>query len=108
MRAKGMSYHETAQEFEMKDKGMSRKGNCLDNAVMENFFGILKTELFYLQTFDSMEHFIFELKIYLHYDNHRRIKLKLKGMSPVTSEFIPFNPLDSFLSNFIYFYSNIT
>ena len=36
---------------------MSRKGNCLDNAVMENFFGLLKTELLYLQDFDSLEHF---------------------------------------------------
>jgi len=34
---------------------MSRKGNCLDNAVMENFFGLLKSELLYLQTFDSFE-----------------------------------------------------
>ena len=71
----------------LKAKGiqqsMSRKGNCLDNAVMENFFGILKTELLYLGNFDSMEHFIAELTEYLEYYNHRRIKLKLKGMSPV-------------------------
>jgi transposase InsO family protein len=36
---------------------MSRKGNCLDNAVMESFFGLLKTELLYLQDFDSLDHF---------------------------------------------------
>ena len=36
---------------------MSRKGNCLDNAVIENFFGLLKSELLYLQEFESMEHF---------------------------------------------------
>ena len=42
-------------------QSMSRKGNCLDNAVMENFFGLLKTELLYLQDFDSMEHFKAEL-----------------------------------------------
>ena len=62
---------------------MSRKGNCLDNAVMENFFGILKSELLYLQTFSSMEHFIQVLVDYLDYYNNRRIKQKLKGMCPV-------------------------
>lgn len=36
---------------------MSRKGNCLDNAVMENFFGLLKSELLYLQKFSSIENF---------------------------------------------------
>ncbi len=65
------------------NQSMSRKGNCLDNAVMENFFGILKTELLYLQQFDSMEHFIEELHEYIHYYNFHRTKRKLKGMSPV-------------------------
>lgn len=64
-------------------QSMSRKGNCLDNAVMENFFGILKTELLYIQEFDSVEHFIQELHDYIYYYNNRRIKSKLKGMSPV-------------------------
>lgn len=64
-------------------QSMSRKGNCLDNAVMENFFGILKTELLYIQEFNSMEHFIEELHEYIYYYNHRRTKRKLKGMSPV-------------------------
>jgi putative transposase len=64
-------------------QSMSRKGNCLDNAVMENFFGILKTELLYIQQFDSIEHFIRDLHEYITYYNHRRIKAKLKGMSPV-------------------------
>ena len=62
---------------------MSRKGNCLDNAVIENFFGLLKSELLYLQEFESMEHFKQELEEYIHYYNHQRIKVKLKGMSPV-------------------------
>jgi len=61
---------------------MSRKGNCLDNAVVENFFGILKSELYYLQTFDSMEHFKKELVEYLDYYNNRRRKTKLKGLPP--------------------------
>ncbi|HWR07719.1 IS3 family transposase [Sporomusa sp.] len=63
-------------------QSMSRKGNCLDNAVMENFFGLLKTELLYLQDFESMEHFEQELINYLHYYNNRRIKIKLKGLPP--------------------------
>lgn len=63
-------------------QSMSRKGNCLDNAVMENFFGLLKSELLYLQQFDSIEHFIIELMDYLDYYNHRRIKVKLKGLPP--------------------------
>lgn len=61
---------------------MSRKGNCLDNAVIENFFGLLKSELLYLQKFDSMEHFKAELIDYLDYYNNRRRKAKLKGLPP--------------------------
>ena len=61
---------------------MSRKGNCLDNAVMENFFGILKSELLYLKEFDSIEQFKQELIDYLDYYNNRRIKAKLKGLPP--------------------------
>ena len=64
-------------------QSMSRKGNCLDNAVMENFFGLLKSELLYLQTFDSLDHFREELEKYLKYYNNDRIKLKLDGKSPV-------------------------
>lgn len=64
-------------------QSMSRKGNCLDNAVMENFFGLLKSELLYLQEFNSMEQFIHELVDYLDYYNNRRIKTKLKGLTPV-------------------------
>lgn len=41
-------------------QSMRRKGNCLDNAVMENFFGIFKSELLYLQEFESVEHFVQE------------------------------------------------
>ncbi|WP_090695859.1 IS3 family transposase [Bacillus sp. 166amftsu] len=64
-------------------QSMSRKGNCLDNAVIENFFGLLKSELLYLKEFESMEHFKVELEDYIHYYNHKRIKVKLNGMSPV-------------------------
>ena len=63
-------------------QSMSRKGNCLDNAVIESFFAVLKSELLYLQDFDSMEHFKEELVLYLDYYNNRRIKAKLKGLPP--------------------------
>ena len=63
-------------------QSMSRNGNCLDNAVIENFFGLLKSELLYLQEFDSMEHFKEELVDYLDYYNNRRGKAKLKGLPP--------------------------
>ena len=64
-------------------QSMSRKGNCLDNAVMENFFGLLKSELLYLQKFTSVDHFLKELEEYIRYYNKDRIKEKLNGMSPV-------------------------
>jgi transposase InsO family protein len=64
-------------------QSMSRKGNCLDNAVMENFFGIMKSELLYLQQFSDMEVFKCELRKYINYYNNERIKLKLNGKSPV-------------------------
>ena len=50
---------------------------------MENFFGLLKSELLYLEKFASCEDFISKLKDYIDYYNTKRIKLKLKGMSPV-------------------------
>jgi putative transposase len=64
-------------------QSMSRKGNCYDNAVIENFFGIMKSEFLYLKEFESVEHFKQELAKYIEYYNHKRIKAKLKGMSPV-------------------------
>ena len=82
----GWQYQHKQYQRMLKRKGirqsMSRKGNCLDNAVMENFFGLLKSELLYLQEFNSMEHFKQELADYLDYYNNRRIKAKLKGLPP--------------------------
>ncbi len=62
---------------------MSRKGNCLDNSMMENFFGLIKNELLYRNHYDSVEEFEKELKQYIWWYNNKRIKLRLKGMSPV-------------------------
>ncbi|WP_156316731.1 IS3 family transposase [Bacillus sp. FJAT-22090] len=75
-------YQKTLEKHNIK-QSMSRKGNCLDNAVIENFFGLLKSELLYLQEFESMEHFERELHEYIEYYNHKRMKAKLKDLSPV-------------------------
>ena len=64
-------------------QSMSRKATCLDNAVAENFFGLLKTELFYLEKFDSLDQLEKAIVEYIDYYNNRRIKLKLNGLSPV-------------------------
>jgi len=83
----GWQYQHKSYQKMLREKGirqsMSRKGNCLDNSVMENFFGLVKSELLYLQDFDSIEDFRMQLEEYLDYYNNRRIKGKLKGMSPV-------------------------
>ncbi|WP_442891452.1 IS3 family transposase [Dendrosporobacter sp. 1207_IL3150] len=83
----GWQYQMKKYQHRLKAKGilqsMSRKGNCLDNAVMENFLGHLKNELLYLKDFPSIDQFKFELIDYLDYYNNRRIKSKLGGRSPV-------------------------
>jgi putative transposase len=75
-------YQRMLQRHGLK-QSMSRKGNCLDNAAMESFFAVLKSELFYLQRFNSVEELQRGIKKYIQYYNHDRIKLKLKGLSPV-------------------------
>lgn len=75
-------YQVALRERKIK-QSMSRKGNCLDNAVMENFFSILKSELFYLEKFDSITSLKRGIIDYINYYNNDRIKLKLKGLSPV-------------------------
>lgn len=64
-------------------QSMSRKGNCLGNAMMENFFGLMKNELLYTNKFESIEDFEGALRKYIDWYNNKRIKLRLKGMSPV-------------------------
>ena len=82
----GWQYQHKHYQRMLKKKGirqsMSRKGNCLDNAVIENFFGLLKSELLYLQKFESMQQFKAELIEYLDYYNNSRAKAKLKGLPP--------------------------
>jgi len=83
----GWQYRMSAYREDLKKRGMvqsmSRKGNCHDNAAMESFFGVLKSEFFYLNKFTSIEQLEAGITDYIHYYNHDRIKLKLGGLSPV-------------------------
>ena len=76
---KWVKYLKTHKTFQ----SMSRKGNCLDNASMENFFGLLKQEMFYGQQFVTYKELESAIHQYIEFYNHDRIKTKLKGMSPV-------------------------
>lgn len=64
-------------------QSISRKGNCLGNAMAENFFGIMKSELLYTKKFESAEAFIKALDEYIEYYNNKKIKSRLKGKNPV-------------------------
>lgn len=75
-------YKQLLEKHNIK-QSMSRKGNCYDNAVIENFFGLLKSECFYSQKFENIEQLEAEIHQYIAYYNHERIKLKLGGLSPV-------------------------
>lgn len=83
----GWQYQMKHYQDLLRQKGivqsMSRKGNCLDNAIIENFFGTIKSELFYLQEFKSIEHLKNEIKQYIYYYNNIRIKSNLNKMSPI-------------------------
>lgn len=80
--------HQYYHQF-LEDKGtqpsMSRKGNSPDNGMMGSFFGILKSEIFYgyEKTFHSLEQLEQAIVDYIDYYNNKRIKVKLKGLSPV-------------------------
>ena len=64
-------------------QSMSRSGNCHDNAAMESFFGTLKSEFFHLNDLRSLEELQTGLDECIQYYNQDRIKLKLKGLSPI-------------------------
>lgn len=72
-------------------QSMSRKGNCLDNAAMESFFATLKSEFFYPNRFESIESLREGVEDYIRYYNNDRIKMKLKGLSPVQYRTQPLN-----------------
>lgn len=64
-------------------QSMSRKGNCLDNAIIENFFGTIKSEMFYMKRYKSLKDLQKDIIEYVKYYNNERIRLNLKGMSPI-------------------------
>lgn len=71
-------YREALQQRDVTPS-MSRRGNCLDNAVMESFFGTLKAEFYHLNQFRDLDDLQKGLRTYIHYYNHERIRLKLGG-----------------------------
>lgn len=83
----GWQYQHKAYQKMLKDKGlaqsMSRKGNCLDNAVAENFFGLLKSEMYHGKSFENADELIMKIEEYIEYYNTQRIKVKLKGLTPI-------------------------
>lgn len=84
----GWQYRMASYKAMLGERGlvqsMSRKGNCHDNATMESFFGVLKTEYFYQRKFASIEELQNGLSEYIRYYNYDRIKLRLNGLSPVS------------------------
>ncbi|WES96659.1 IS3 family transposase [Chryseobacterium arthrosphaerae] len=91
----GWQYQMKTYQHMLKEKGiiqsMSRKGNCLDNAVIENFFGTLKSEMFYTKKFKTIDELKKEIKKYINYYNNDRIRLNLKGKSPVQYRTLSYN-----------------
>lgn len=91
----GWQYQMPAYQSQLQKRdiaqSMSRKGNCLDNAAMESFFAVLKSELFHPNTFESPQSLKAGIEEYIHYYNHDRIKMKLKGLSPVQYRTQPLN-----------------
>lgn len=83
----GWQYQMKQYQALLKEKGirqsMSRKGNCLANSLAENFFGLLKSKLFYMKEYKTIEELEKDIIEYIDYYNNKRIKGKLKGMSPV-------------------------
>lgn len=83
----GWGYQMKAYNFELKKnkiyQSMSRKGNCYDNSVMENFFGIMKQEMYYGAIYYNYEELKDAITTYITYYNKKRIKEKLCWMSPV-------------------------
>lgn len=85
----GWQYQMQNYKKKLNDKrikqSMSRKGNCLDNSPMENFFGKMKNEMFYgyEYTFETLDDLKIAMEEYIEYYNTKRITTKLKGLTPV-------------------------
>lgn len=91
----GWQYQMAGYQTMLKKNGivqsMSRKGNCLDNSAMESFFARLKTECYFGKRFETFEQLEQTIHEYIHYYNHERIQVKLKGLSPVQYRAQSFN-----------------
>ncbi|MBM6636851.1 IS3 family transposase [Leclercia adecarboxylata] len=83
----GWQYRHRWYQYQLREFGVlqsiSRKGNCLDNACAECFFGTLKSECFYTRKFNDVDELKVVLEDYIRYYNTRRISLKFNGLSPV-------------------------
>lgn len=85
----GWQYQMEPYKRWLKDRGIiqsfSRKGNCMDNSLMENFFGIMKNEMFYGEeaTFETLDDLKAAMEEYIRYYNEERISLKRKGLTPL-------------------------
>ena len=83
----GWQYQMKPYQNWLKERGIkqsfSRKGNCMDNSPMENFFGIMKNEMYYGYTYNSKEELLTAMKEYIEYYNNERINIKRKGLSPL-------------------------
>ncbi|WP_339006022.1 IS3 family transposase [Fusobacterium animalis] len=86
----GWQYQHSSYQKRLKEKkitqSMSRKGNSLDNGLMECFFGLLKSEMFYEQEekYKTLEELKEAIEDYIYYYNNKRIKEKLKGLTPAS------------------------
>lgn len=95
----GWQYQMSYYHQELKRRGikqsMSRRGNCLDNSPMENFFAVMKNEMFYGDEykFKSLEQLEKAIIDYINYYNLKRIMVKTKGLSPIVYRQQPFNQL---------------
>ena len=84
-----MQYQMEPYKTWLKDRGIiqsfSRKGNCMDNSLMENFFGIMKNEIFYGEeaTFKTLDELKVAMENYIRYYNEERINIKRKGLTPL-------------------------
>ena len=87
----GWTYQMKAYSHRLKEErifqSMSRKGNCLDNSIMENFFALLKQEIYYGVVYYSFDELKLEIERFIKYYNEQRIKEKLRWMSPVQYRF---------------------
>ena len=84
---RGFQY--TSYEFRRRTKkakitqSMSRVGKCIDNGPMESFWGMLKSEKYYLNKYETFEELEKAIEEYIHFYNHDRLQQRLNGLSPL-------------------------